>query len=275
MGLTSATDVSSVTSALFRDGAAPKPVHALLLSRNALQEVPVGWMIRRTIARTLTRLDLSFNQLTSLPAEIVFLSALRTLEVHCNALSSFPSQLERLPNLANISAHHNRVASLPDWLARCTSLERVELAGNPLAPVIQLAWKQPRALTQKFSNMQLSHIPLELFSFCHITELYLNDNQLVALPHEIASLSRLCILDLRNNLLSMLPWQLGTLTRLTSLRLSHNPLTHLPASARSALCGDDVSPSALLLALRALKDAVQSLNRYVHVSLSINVFYII
>lgn len=265
--LSSVPDIQHITASLFHNGVQlARPVSSVLLYRNALTEVPVGWFVRRGLAQSLTRLDLSFNRLAVLPCEIAMLSALRTLDVRCNQLTTLPAELGQLNQLAVLDLQYNRIFTVPDCLTRCVSLERVELAGNTLNVVTEIVWRQPREHTLDLSAMRLSHVLVEPFPMSHLTQLLINDNQLVALPQEIALLSRLRVLDLRQNALVTLPWQLGQLTCLTSLQLTNNPLNMLPAAVRALLTRED-APAELLRAVLLLKNSTKAFNRCRYISL--------
>ena len=67
-----------------------------------------------------------------------------------------------------------------------------------------------------------------LWSFTHLTSLYLNDNNLQRLPPDIVNLSNLSTLDLSGNKLRSLPSELGDMIQLRELLLNNNSLRILP-----------------------------------------------
>ena len=62
-----------------------------------------------TFAHCLLVLDLSFNQIETLPDEIAALSLLKELNVACNKLKSFPNTISSLQYLQQIKANGNQV----------------------------------------------------------------------------------------------------------------------------------------------------------------------
>lgn len=86
----------------------------------------------------LDTLELSFNQLEAIPADLAYLSALRTLSLGYNRLSG-----EALPDLSALSA-----------------LEQLYLAGNPLKQV-------PRWIGALPALLQL-HLHLVCFFAIHL-----------------------------------------------------------------------------------------------------------
>lgn len=78
-------------------------------------------------------------------------------------------------------------------------------------------------------GMHLKALSQSLFSFDHITSLYINYNNLTALPPSISSLRKLKTLDVTGNQLTSVPPELGMITALKELFLFDNQLTNLPS----------------------------------------------
>ncbi len=108
-----------------------------------------------------TELDLSGNQLSSLPPELATLSHLQQLYLSDNELSSLPPELAQLSNLQQLYLSNNQLSSLPPELAQLSNLQQLYL-----------------------SNNQLSSLPPELAQLDNLRELYLHDNPL-SIPPEI------------------------------------------------------------------------------------------
>ena len=82
---------------------------------------------------TLKVLNLSYNQLTSLPDSISRLTNLRWLYLSYNQLTSLPESIGRLTNLRWLHLSDNQLTSLPDWIGRLTNLEDLDLSNNQLS----------------------------------------------------------------------------------------------------------------------------------------------
>lgn len=67
-----------------------------------------------------------------------------------------------------------------------------------------------------------------LWTFTHLTTLYLNDNNLQRIPSDIVQLKNLSLLDLSGNKLRSLPAELGDMVQLRELHLNNNSLRILP-----------------------------------------------
>uniref|UniRef100_A0A1I8GUG4 Leucine-rich repeat-containing protein 40 n=1 Tax=Macrostomum lignano TaxID=282301 RepID=A0A1I8GUG4_9PLAT len=85
---------------------------------------------------SLTVLDLSVNQLTSLPMEVSQLKQLQNLVLSYNRIAEFPEPLYSLPRLETVLLANNCIATLqPDRLRGMSSLATLDLTNNSLATV--------------------------------------------------------------------------------------------------------------------------------------------
>ena len=154
-------------------------------------------------------LDLSGNQLTSLPEWLGKLSGLQVLYLSGNQLTSLPESLGKLSGLQGLFLSGNQLTSLPESLGNLSDLQLLYLSGN-----------------------QLTSLPESLGKLSALQSLILSDNQLTSLPESLGKLSGLQWLDLSGNQLTSLPESLGKLSGLQELDLSGNQLTSLPAGIR-------------------------------------------
>ena len=185
--------------------------------------------IRAALEDGSTELDLSNNQLTSVPPELAQLTRLTQLSLFNNQLTSVPPELAQLTRLTTLYLHNNQLTSVPPELAQLTRLTQLDLDNNQFTSVPpELAQLTP--LTQlSLSFNQLTSVPPELAQLTRLTRLYLHSNQLTSVPPELAQLTRLTRLHLYGNQLTSVPPELAQLTRLTRLDLDRNQLRWLPA----------------------------------------------
>lgn len=82
----------------------------------------------------LETVNLSRNQLRSLPPSICSLPCLRRLYVDSNCLESngLPAELGRLPALEVFSASDNKLETIPETFAKCLTLKKLILINNVL-----------------------------------------------------------------------------------------------------------------------------------------------
>lgn len=106
-----------------------KQLETLNISRNHLLTLD---RIEFNLLSFLKHLDISRNQLSSLPALLVKLPLLTTLLCDQNRLTSFPDNMHELRNLKVLSASNNQIAVVGDSLENVPNLEDLNLAHNPL-----------------------------------------------------------------------------------------------------------------------------------------------
>ncbi len=115
-------------------GETPKPMPAssesggasLDLSGQQLTSLPQSVLNRTDISS----LDLSNNQLTGLPASIESITNLEVLNIENNRIESLPAEIAQLTNLRQILANNNRMTRLPSTLRTMTWLEFLDISGN-------------------------------------------------------------------------------------------------------------------------------------------------
>ena len=167
-----------------------------------------------------TELDLSGEQLKTLPPEIGKLTQLKKLIFGKyqydeegdvigyirNNLRVLPVEIGLLHNLEELQIVANKLSSLPSEIGQLTDLQFLHLDGN-----------------------KLSSLPSEIVQLTNLQSLHLDGNKLSSLPSEIVQLTNLQSLHLNSNKLSSLPSEIVQLTNLQSLHLNSNKLSSLPS----------------------------------------------
>ena len=115
----------------------------------------------------LRRLDLTNNQLSSLPVAIGNLINLEILYLHTNQLSSLPATIGNLINLEVLYLENNQLSSLPATIGNLIDLQLLYLHNN-----------------------QLNSLPATIGNLINLTELCLLNNQLSSLPSEILNIKK-------------------------------------------------------------------------------------
>ncbi len=173
-------------------------------------------------------LNLSQNQLTTLPSEICRLTNLQQLNLNNNRLTTLPAEIGNLTNLQELYLYENQLTTLPAKIVNLTNLQQFNLGGNRLttlpAKIVNLTNLQQFNL----SGNRLTTLPAEIGNLTNLRELYLYENQLTILPAEICRLTNLQQLNLYGNRLTTLPAEIGNLTNLQQFNLGGNRLTTLP-----------------------------------------------
>ena len=164
--------------------------------------------------------------LTEFPREIFELAdSLEILDLSGNQLTSLPDDLPRLHKLRVIFCSDNPFTELPEVLGQCQQLSMVGFKANRIAHV------SPKALPPLLrwlilTDNAITKLPAEIGQCSHLQKLMLAGNQLRSLPPELAHCQRLELLRISANQLSELPQWLLQLPRLTWLAIAGNPVTH-------------------------------------------------
>ena len=178
----------------------------------------------------LENLDLSGNQLRSLPQSFAKLTKLRGLKLRHNRLSSVPQLIGRLANLRWLDLASNALTSLPESLGQLRNLEALTLYGNKLATVPSSIEQLQNLRGLDLAYCELTSLPESLAGLARLESLHLEGNNLASLPSSLGKLAKLQTLDLGSNRFSSLPESIDQLTGLLVLHIDHNKLTSLPHS---------------------------------------------
>jgi Leucine-rich repeat (LRR) protein len=211
-------------------------LYYLDLSENQLTSIPssIGSLVE------LVYLYINNNQLVGgIPSSIGFMSLLEYLDLSENLLTGIPSSIGSLLMLVNLRLNDNQlVGSIPSSIGSLSKLEYLNLINNNLTGCIPSSiGSLSRLNVLSLENNQLTgSIPSSLGSLLALTDVYLNDNQLTgSIPSSIGSLSKLGDLILFDNYLTgSIPSTIGSLSQLGNLQIHANRLTgSIPSSIGS------------------------------------------
>jgi hypothetical protein len=161
--------------------------------------------------------------LTEFPREIFELAdSLEILDLSGNQLSTLPDDLPRLHKLRVIFCSDNPFTELPEVLGQCQQLSMVGFKANRIAHVSAKALP-PRLRWLILTDNVLTTLPAEIGQCTHMQKLALAGNQLQALPPALAQCTRLELLRISANHLSEFPEWLLHMPRLTWLAFAGNP----------------------------------------------------
>jgi Leucine-rich repeat (LRR) protein len=172
----------------------------------------------------LTRLALSEN-LTEFPKEIFSLAnSLEVLDLSNNQLTTLPDELGSLKRLKILFLTNNHFESIPAILAACPQLEMISFKSNKLTHVgenvlpIRTRWLI-------LTDNKIATLPDSMGKLAHLRKFAFAGNQLHKLPDSMKNCTNLELMRLSANQLTMLPDWLFQLPKLAWLAFSGNKLT--------------------------------------------------
>lgn len=169
-------------------------------------------------------LKLSEN-LTEFPSEILSLKeTLEVLDLTGNQLSTLPDELAGFGKLRIIFCSENRFTELPEVLGRCPALTMVGFKANRIATVSAKAL--PAGLRWLIlTDNAIEQLPDELGQCDALQKLMLAGNRLRELPASLANCRNLELLRIAANRIECFPEWLLSLPRLSWLAYSGNPFS--------------------------------------------------
>jgi small GTP-binding protein len=189
-------------------------------------------LIREAYERKLTKLDLSYRQMTRLPSGIGELENLRELDLSYNQLTKLPCEIGEFKNLTTLDLSYNQLTKLPSEIGELESLTEFDLSNNKITQLPSEITELKNLTELDLSHNHLTQLPQKFGKLESLSRLYLSYNQLVQLPAGIEELEKLTKLNLSYNQLTQLPPEIGKLKNLLKLYLSYNNLTQLPSEIR-------------------------------------------
>lgn len=167
------------------------------------------------------------ENLTEFPPEILSLKeTLEVLDLTGNQLSTLPDELAGFTKLRIIFCSENRFTELPEVLGRCRLLTMVGFKANRIATVP--AASLPAGLRWLIlTDNAIEQLPDELGQCSRLQKLMLAGNRLRELPTSLANCRNLELLRIAANRIERFPDWLLTLPRLAWLAYSGNPFSEI------------------------------------------------
>lgn len=244
-----------ITSISFK-GFYPLNMTSLILSKAQLSSIP-GELF--TELSRLEKLELSENNLSSLPKEIGLLNKLIYLSVARNKLESLPAEFAQLKSLRSLDLHYNNIREFFEGIEEI-ELTYLNISSNAFGSMVSMdstMFTNPTgsnkllssllflvAADNQFTDKMLpffnSFVNLKLLNLSYnnfadisaldlknLTELYLSGNKISTIPSEcVLNWKELKVLMLNGNQLLTLPAELSQLSQLTTFDLGSNQLKY-------------------------------------------------
>lgn len=143
--------------------------------------------------------------LTEFPVEILDLAdSLEILDLSDNQLNSLPDSFGQLTNLKAAFFFNNQFEEIPEVLAQCPQLSVIGFKSNRIRRVSASALS-PIIRWLILTDNQIEQLPPEIGTLSKLQKLMLAGNRLRSLPDEMADCQNLELIRLSANQLSSLP----------------------------------------------------------------------
>lgn len=175
-----------------------------------------------------TRLDLNNLGLTQVPREVFALAnSLEVLDLSGNQLTSLPDGLRGLQRLKVLFCSANPFEQLPTVLGQCPALEMIGFKACQIGHVPAQALP-PRLRWLILTDNRIRQLPDHFERFPRLQKLMLAGNSLKSLPASLSHCHELELLRLASNELHGLPSWLFSLPKLAWLAYAGNPCCPTP-----------------------------------------------
>lgn len=172
----------------------------------------------------LQSLNLSKNQIRSIPAGFKSLAQLEELDLSRNMLTDVSVlKAQNLDNIKNIDLSHNQITSIPEAIISAPKMEVLTLSFNKITELPDLKFPNNTLKQLYINNNELTSLPESIGDYHSLTVINAGANKLTSLPSSFAKLSKLRGLVLEDNNISSLPAELGKAKELSVLRVESNP----------------------------------------------------
>jgi len=180
-------------------------------------------------------IDLSGNQIGELPfvlIDFILLKTVRKLNLSNNLLTTLPGYIRENKNLKEIKLEGNPLISPPPEIIKKGTQSILDYLKKPMSQK-ELASILDKAAAAKVKLLDLSERKIEKIpkNICNLTELEvlkLNNNKIRSLPVGIVELNNLRKLELLGNRLTSFPIEIIHLPNLEVLTLESNSIKTLP-----------------------------------------------
>jgi Leucine-rich repeat (LRR) protein len=234
----------------------------LWITGRAFSELPEEALMRLT---SLELLKIESTSLSVIPKSIGYLSQLKFLYIQDCQLLYLPSTLGSLTRLKGLDLPGNKLTDLPE--VAINSLKQLKLLNLTRNQIAQLPNNLDLPILEvlDLSHNQMKTIPVSVFRFPNLTSLNLAFNELTSLPTGGGGQNRLKDLKINNNKLYALPDYITELSALEDLNISgNNTLYCLPKNFHYLKSLKKINMSACMI--RKLPEEIGSMDSNLYVN---------
>jgi len=143
-----------------------------LTNRGWMHLDPVIW----TMITKIVYLDLSYNNILELPANIGEMQVMREFKIAFNKLKELPPEIGRIKRLRKLHVQGNRLESLPSEIGRLELLEELIASENELVEIPKSISLMQALRVLRLQNNKLRNLPFDVASIFTLEELDCSNN---------------------------------------------------------------------------------------------------
>ena len=177
-------------------------VEDVLLAGNGIKKLPDNVGMLRCES-----LNLSKNQISSLPRSFAELKQARYLIFYDNAFESIPEELVGFKNLKHLDFYKNKITEIPDFIGDMDNLQQLFLSFNKIEEIPDTLRNLKRLKYFYIHHNELHFIPEWITEMDSIERFGVGFNHLLDLP-DLSKMKALYEFDAEHNLLERFPWEL-------------------------------------------------------------------
>jgi Leucine-rich repeat (LRR) protein len=177
-------------------------------------------------------LDVSSNNIASLPETMSKLKDLESLYLNNNKIRNIPDSFSELKKLRYLNLSENKLEKVDDLFSHLNNLKILILSSNRISKISADIFKLKNLFTLQLSFNKIKNFPKDFTGLESIEYLLANNNEIEILPESIGEMKNLKYLTLSHNNLKQIPDSILDLESLEYLDLSNNMLEHFPDLTR-------------------------------------------
>ncbi len=189
-----------------------------------------------SLRKKITKVDLSYAELTQLPIEIYRIENIEELVLLSNELKDLPSGLGAMDKLKTVNLSGNQLKKVPPALAEVGNLQELDLSENKFKKKYGI-WEDLKELpglkTLNLCRNSIGPPPSDLsvlssLESLNLSHVSLKNDKLGSMVKPLGTIPSLSALDLSNCKISEIPDEMLDLVGLKSIDLSYNKLEEVP-----------------------------------------------
>jgi len=178
-------------------------------------------------------LDISSNDLLTIPNEIFDLTQLQMFYCHNNQIKEIPKEIGNLTQLKKFFCGINQIKEIPNEICNLTQLKKFNFGFNQVTKIPKKICLLTQLQVLGFNNNMIQKIPKEICKLFNLQHLNFNCNLVTKIPKEIKYLTQLQIFSCNKNAIKIIPNEIGNLTQLQMFDCFENQISSIPKEIKN------------------------------------------